>query len=75
MAKLKVSATLSPERLAAARAALPGVGLSEVLNEALQALIDRELERRWLAAHRGPAEDGLPGEVAVDLSDLPWEVE
>lgn len=75
MAKQKVSATLSPERLAAARAALPGVGLSEVLDEALQALIDRELERRWLAAHNGPAEDGLPGEVPVDLSDVPWDAE
>lgn len=73
MAKLKISATLSPERLAAARAALPGAGLSELLDEALQALVERELERRWLAAHGGSVDHDLPGEVPVDLSAVPWD--
>ncbi|MGQ0464686.1 MAG: type II toxin-antitoxin system CcdA family antitoxin [Sporichthyaceae bacterium] len=73
MAKRKVSVTLSPERIESARAALPHVTLSELLDEALQALVDRELERRWLAGHAEAAD--LPGEVPVDLSDVPWDAE
>lgn len=76
MAKLKVSVTLSPERLRRARELTGNMKLSELVDEALDALVERELERRWLAGHStGPtsASADLPGEVAVDLSDLPWE--
>lgn len=74
MAKQKVSATVSPERLARAREVAGTSNVSEVLDLALDALIERELERQWIAGHRriGP-EDDLPVEVAPDLGDLPWD--
>ncbi|MGH9187983.1 MAG: hypothetical protein ACRD0U_19585, partial [Acidimicrobiales bacterium] len=51
----------------------PGTSnVSQLLDEALAALIERELERRWLDAH---PDDDLPGEVAVDLSSVPWDDE
>jgi hypothetical protein len=37
-----------------------------------EALVERELERQWLAAH--PDEE-LPGEIEVDLAHLPWDEE
>ena len=72
MAKEKISATITPERLARARAVMPASNVSEILDEALDALVERELERRWLAAHQG---DDLPGPVAPDLSSVPWDDE
>lgn len=74
MPKQKVSVTLSPERLSRAQAITGSENVSELLDDALAALIDRELERRWLAGHTGGSDDlDLPGEVVVDLSDLPWD--
>jgi hypothetical protein len=70
MTKTKVSATLTPERLAQAQEVTGTSNLSKLLDEALAALIERELERQWLAAHPG---DELPGEVEVDLSSVPWD--
>lgn len=70
MPKAKVSATLSPERLARARDVTGTSSISELLDEALVALIERQLERRWLEAH--PDEE-LPDEVVPDLSGLPWD--
>ncbi|CAN5611762.1 hypothetical protein BH24ACT14_BH24ACT14_13750 [soil metagenome] len=70
MPKTKVSATVSPERLARARVITGTDSVSELLDEALLALIERELERRWLEAH---PDDELPGEVVPDLSGLPWD--
>ncbi|HYZ97954.1 MAG TPA: type II toxin-antitoxin system CcdA family antitoxin [Acidimicrobiales bacterium] len=70
MTKTKVSATLSPERLAQARKVTGTSNLSMLLDEALAALIERELERQWLEAH---PDDELPGEVEVDLSSVPWD--
>ena len=70
MTKTKVSATVDPEHLAEARALLVTDNVSVVLDTALVALIERELERRWLVAH--PDHD-LPVDVPVDLSDLPWD--
>lgn len=74
MPRVKISATLSPERIAEARAVVATASLSELLDRALDALIERELERRWLEAHDGDASD-LPAAVPVDLSDIPWDEE
>lgn len=74
MAKHKVSVTLSPERLQRAQLITGSENVSELLDDALEALIERELERRWLSAHESaPGDPDLPGEVAPDLSELPWE--
>ncbi len=70
MPKTKVSATVSPERLARAREVTGTDSVSDLLEEALGALIERELEQQWLQAH--PDEE-LPGEVVPDLSAVPWE--
>ncbi|AEF37383.1 MULTISPECIES: type II toxin-antitoxin system CcdA family antitoxin [Mycobacteriaceae] len=69
-AKTKVSATLTPERLRQAQAVTGTSNVSQLLEDALGALIERELEKRWLEANR---DDELPGEVPVDLSAVPWE--
>lgn len=68
--RMKVSATLTPERLREAQEVTGTSNVSQLLDEALAALIERELEKRWLEAH---PDDELPGEVAVDLSALPWD--
>jgi hypothetical protein len=70
MAKEKISATIDPERLAAAKRLTGKSNVSEVLDDALAVLIERELEREWLDAH---PDDDLPGEVPVDLTDVPWD--
>lgn len=69
-ARTKVSATLRPERLREAQAITGTSNVSQLLDEALGALIERELEDRWLEANR---DDELSGEVRVDLSSVPWE--
>lgn len=51
MPKAKVSATVSPDRLARAREVTGTNSVSDLIEEALGALIERELERRWLDAH------------------------
>ncbi|MGI8628165.1 MAG: type II toxin-antitoxin system CcdA family antitoxin [Geodermatophilaceae bacterium] len=74
MAKHKVSVTLSPERLRRAKAITGSQNVSELLDDALGALIERELELRWLAGHDTASGDPeLPGEVTVDLTDVPWD--
>ncbi len=70
MPKKKISATVSPDRLARAREVTGKRNVSELLDDALDALVERELERRWLDSHD---EADLPGEVPPDLSSLPWE--
>jgi post-segregation antitoxin (ccd killing protein) len=75
MAKRKVSATISPERLHRAQELTGNENVSEVLDQALGALVERELERRWLHEHdEGPLHD-LPGETLVDLAHIPWDEE
>lgn len=44
--------------------------MTEPIGAALEALINRELEQRWIDAH---PDDELPGQVEVDLSPVPWE--
>ena len=73
--KRKVSATVSPDRLHRAQELTGTENVSEVIDQALEALIERQLERRWLEGYSaGPIED-LPGETVVDLADLPWDEE
>jgi hypothetical protein len=74
MNRVKVSATLSPENIAAARGVVATATLSELLDRALEALVERELERRWLDAHDDDTSD-LPQAVPVDLSHIPWDAE
>lgn len=69
MPKTKVSATVSPERLARAKEITGAQSVSDLLERALGALIERELEQRWLQAH---PDDDLP-EAIPDLSGLPWD--
>jgi hypothetical protein len=71
-AKVKVSATVSPDRLARAQQITGTNSVSDLLDQALEALIERELERRWLDAH---PDEVLPGEVIPNLSALPWDEE
>ncbi|MBW3605629.1 MAG: hypothetical protein KY460_12125 [Actinobacteria bacterium] len=70
MPKAKISATVSPDRLARAREVTGTTSVSELLDDALDALVQRELESRWLDAHR---DEELPGEIVPDLSAVPWE--
>jgi post-segregation antitoxin (ccd killing protein) len=69
-ARTKISATLTPERLRRAQEVTGTSNVSQLLDDALAALIERELEKRWLEAH--PDEE-LPGEVEVDLTSVRWE--
>lgn len=74
MAKRKVSVTLSPGRVDRARVVTGKSNLSDLLEDALDALVERELERQWLTAHETAAgQEDLPGEVPVDLADVPWD--
>jgi hypothetical protein len=68
--RTKISATLTPERLREAQEVTGTSNVSQLLDEALAALIERELEKRWLEAN---PDDELPGEVEVDLTSVPWE--
>jgi post-segregation antitoxin (ccd killing protein) len=74
VAKQKVSVTLAPEQLRRAQDLTGSENVSDLLDDALEALIERELERRWLAGHESGDDDpDLPREVSVDLSDAPWD--
>ncbi|HUG87052.1 MAG TPA: type II toxin-antitoxin system CcdA family antitoxin [Euzebya sp.] len=74
MVKKKISATVSPERIRRAQEITGNTNLSELLDEGLAALIERELERRWLAGYRAhPPGKDLPPEVEPDLVAVPWE--
>ncbi|MGQ0577245.1 MAG: type II toxin-antitoxin system CcdA family antitoxin [Pseudonocardia sp.] len=73
MTKRKVSVTLTPERIARAQEVTGRANLSELLDEALLALVDRELEQRWIARTDVPGDRDTPDDVPVDLSDVPWD--
>jgi hypothetical protein len=68
VSKTKISATVSPERLAEARAVTGTSNISQLIDAALEVLINRE--QRWIDAH---PDDELPGQVGVDLSSVPWD--
>ena len=63
---------MDPEHLVKAMALLGTDNVSVLLDTALVALIERELERRWLVAHH---DQDPPGDVRGDPSDLPWDDE
>ena len=71
MAKIKISATLDPDRVAQARSVVASKSLSDLLDIALAALIERELEHKWIRGQAGASD--LPGFVPVDLSHIPWD--
>lgn len=70
MAKSKISATVSPELLEQARDLTGTTNVSQLLDDALRALIERHLEERWLERF---SDEDLPGEIPVDWSHIPWE--
>lgn len=73
MPKQKVSVTLTPELLQRAQRITDSGNLSELLDQALEALIDRELERQWLAGQSAAHIADSSGLVVVDVNGLPWE--
>lgn len=73
MSKRKVSATVSPDLLKQAQELIGSDNVSEVIDQALGALLERELERRWIQGYGAGRVDDLPGEVPVDLADVPWD--
>lgn len=74
MVKRKISASVAAESIERAEAVAGSGNLSELIERGLDALVERELERRWLDAHeRQPADVDLPGEVPVDLRAVPWD--
>jgi hypothetical protein len=68
VSKTKISATVSPERLAEARAVTGTSNISQLIDAALEVLINRE--QRRIDAH---PDDELPGQVGVGLSSVPWD--
>lgn len=70
MAKAKVSATVTPELLEQAQELTGTTNVSQLLDDALRLLIERQLEERWLERF---TVDDLPGEIPVDWSHIPWE--
>lgn len=77
MSKVKISATVRPDRLAEAKRLTGCENVSEVIDRALTALIDDELERAHADGYaRLPQGDETL--VAVDSgvwADLPWDEE
>ncbi|MGH8909196.1 MAG: type II toxin-antitoxin system CcdA family antitoxin [Egibacteraceae bacterium] len=74
MAKRKISVTVSPEQIRRAQEVTGNDNLSDLIERGLEALVERELERRWVAGYeRQPTLDDLPDEVPIDLSAVPWE--
>lgn len=74
MAKKKISATLSPERIRQAQALTGSTNLSDLLEQGLAALVERELERRWFAGYEDqPPGDDLSEDIEPDLEAAPWD--
>jgi hypothetical protein len=75
--KVKISATVRPERLAEAKRLTGCENVSEVLDRALAALIDDELERAHAEGYtRLPQGDETVRSVDSGVwADLPWDEE
>jgi len=75
--KVKISATVRPERLAEAKRLTGCDNVSEVLDRALTALIDDELERAHAEGYaRLPQGDETVQAVDPGVwADLPWDEE
>ncbi|MGH9024058.1 MAG: hypothetical protein ACRDV9_13335 [Acidimicrobiia bacterium] len=77
MSKVKISATVRPERLAEAKRLTRCENVSEVIDRALSALIDHELERLHADGYARLPQDGetlATVDVAV-WADIPWDEE
>ena len=77
MKKVKISATVRPDRLAEAKRLTGCDNVSEVIDRALSALIDDELERAHAEGYARLPQGGETLEV-VDpgvWADLPWDEE
>ncbi len=74
---MKISATVRPERLAEAKRLTGCENVSEVLDRALAALIDDELERAHAEGYtRLPQGDETVRSVDSGVwADLPWDEE
>lgn len=77
MAKVKISATVDPARLERAKELTGVSSVSEVLERALAALIEDELERRHVEGYaRHPQQGDTVNAVdAGTWADLPWDEE
>jgi hypothetical protein len=77
MNKVKVSATVSPERLARAKQLTGSDNVSEVLDVALAALIEKRLEQVHAEGYiRTPQADDTIQVVDTEVwADLPWDEE
>ena len=77
MGKVKVSATVDPDRLARAKQLTGSENVSEVLDRALAALVDRELERVHAEGYaRVPQGDETIDAVDPEVwSNLRWDEE
>lgn len=75
MGKVKVSATVNPDRLARAKELTGCENVSEVLDRALAALIEDELERAHADGYaRVPQASETVEVVDSDVwSELPWD--
>jgi len=77
MNKVKISATVRPDQLAEAKRLTGCENVSEVLDRALAALIDDELERAHAEGYaRLPQGDDTVRSVDPGVwADLPWDEE
>ena len=77
MNKVKISATVRPDRLAEAKRLTGCENVSEVLDRALEALIDDELERVHADGYARLPQDGDTVQAADPgvWADLPWDEE
>lgn len=77
MGKVKVSATVSPDRLERAKQLTGCQNVSEVLDRALEALIDDELERIHAEGYTDTPQGGetVATVGAAVWSEVPWDNE
>ncbi|HVW31494.1 MAG TPA: hypothetical protein VHL53_03045 [Acidimicrobiia bacterium] len=76
MSKVKISATVQPERLAEAKRLTGCENVSEVLDRALVALINDELERAHVEGYaRLPQGQTVEAVDPGVWADLPWDEE
>jgi len=77
MNKVKISATLRPDQLAEAKRLTGCDNVSEVLDRALAALIDDELERAHVEGYVRLPQGGETVEVVDPAvwADVPWDEE
>jgi hypothetical protein len=77
VSKVKVSATVSPERLERAKQLTRSDNVSEILDQGLEALIARELERIHSDGYAGVPQGGEVVDIVDPAvwSEGPWDEE